>query len=274
MSGHGSPYCFKLAALLVKKQKPYVVMVGGIHISEDAQTVAYYKNAHHIIVHTQVQRKQLLQKEGFKELNIQVMPLGIDTTLFVPSEKNTEAIELLFVGRISRLKQIELCLETLAHVLMNQNKKATLTIVGPISDEKYFLELKALATELQIEQHITFVGSVEQNKLVPFYQKATLLVLPSAHESFGMVMVEAMACATPVAALKGSGGPDELIEGAFNGILSTKETFAQDILNFVLAVEMQSRLRVNARRMVEQKWSLRITEEALKASIAQVFVTL
>lgn len=274
MSGHGSSYCFKLATLLVKKQKPYLVMVGGIHISEDVRTVAYYQNAHHIIVHTQVQRKQLLQKAGFKNLNIQVMPLGIDTALFIPLEKNTPIINLLFVGRISRLKQIELSLEVLAHLLKNQNKNVTLTIVGPISDEGYFLELKTLAKQLQVANHVTFTGSIKQKELVPFYQKATLLMLPSAHESFGMVMVEAMACGTPVAALKDSGGPDELIEHAYNGLLTTKEMYAQNILDFAKSREMQSRLSANARDMVEQKWSLRKTEEALKASIEQVFVTL
>src|SRR5690606_15427167 len=232
MSGHGSPYCFKLAKMLSKKQKPYIAMIGGIHVSDDIRAKEYYQKAHHIIVHTEVQKKQLLQKEIFRNLNIRVMPLGIDTSLFTPKRKNPEQIELLFVGRISRLKQIELCIETLAYLLNNQKRKVNLTIVGPVSDESYYSELKKLAKHLQIEEHLKFVGSVAQEQLVSFYQKANLLLLPSAHESFGMVMVEAMACGTPVAALKGSGGPDEIVEDGINGILAVKETYTKRVLEF------------------------------------------
>ncbi|MAB37986.1 MAG: hypothetical protein CL528_10065 [Aequorivita sp.] len=271
MSGHGSPFCFKLAKMLVKKQKPYIAMIGGIHISYDLRAKTYYENAHHIIVHTEVQKRQLLQNEVFKNLNIRVMPLGIDTSIFIPKEKTSNSIELLFVGRISRLKQIELCLETLAFLIESQSRKVTLTIVGPVSDELYFSELKALAIQLQIPEKVDFVGSVEQSKLVPYYQKANLLLLPSAHESFGMVMVEAMSCGTPVVALKGSGGPDEIVENGINGILTSKDKYADKVLDYFQTKELNFNLSKNARHLVEQKWSLAQTEAALRSSINEVF---
>ncbi len=271
MSGHGSPYCFKLADMLVKKQKPYIAMIGGIHISDDLPAARYYKNAHHIIVHTEVQKKQLLLNTVFENLNIRVMPLGIDTSIFIPKEKASNSIELLFVGRISRLKQIELCLETLALLIKNQSKKVALTVVGPVSDEPYFSELKALVVQLQITEQVNFVGSVEQSQLVPYYQKANLLLLPSAHESFGMVMVEAMACGTPVIALKGSGGPDEIVENGVNGILTTKEKYAEKVLECLQSEALDFNLSKNARLLVEQKWSLAQTEAAFRSSINEVF---
>lgn len=274
MSGHGSKYCFKLAKLLHKKGKPYIAMIGGIHLSTEGQAKEYFKNAHHIIVHTEVQKKEMLQLETFENLNIQVMPLGVDTDIFFPLPKRFPDIELLFVGRITRLKQIELCLEALAFLLTNQKRKVTLTIIGPVSDAAYFLELKALADQLQITEHLDFVGTVEQKNLVSYYQESSLLLLPSAHESFGMVMVEAMACGTPVAALKGAGGPDEIIEDGVNGILATKKTFAERVMEFVQSEEMESVLSVNARMMVERKWNLVQTENALRESINQVFVNL
>lgn len=274
MSGHGSAYCFKLANMLVKKQKPYVTMLGGIHISDDLKAKKYYQKAHHLIVHTEIQKRALLQNSVFKDLNIRVMPLGIDTSIFIPKEKPSSTIELLFVGRISRLKQIELCLNTLHYLLEKQDKPVNLTIVGPISDETYFSELKQLAIKLQIVEHLKFIGSVEQVQLIPYYQKANLLLLPSTHESFGMVMVEAMACGTPVAAIKGSGGPDEIVENDINGILTSRAEYAQDILKHFKSLGKQQPLSIQARKSVEEKWSLKKTEEALRTSIEQVFVNL
>lgn len=271
MSGHGSKYCFELAKLLRKKGKPYIAIIGGIHLSTEGRAKEYFQKAHHIIVHTEIQKKQMLQLETFKNLNIVVMPLGIDTEVFKPIQKDTQDIELLFVGRISRLKQIELCLDALAFLHANQERKVKLTVIGPQSDISYFSELKTIAAQLQITEKVNFVGLVEQKDLVPFYQKATLLLLPSAHESFGMVMVEAMACGTPVAAIKGTGGPDEIVEDGFNGILATKETFSQRILELVEGEETLQELSHNARMRVKQKWSLEQTETALRNSINRVF---
>ena len=274
MSGHGSKYCFKLAKLLRKRGKPYIAMIGGMHLSTEGPAKEYFQHAHHIIVHTELQRKQLLQLETFKDLDIEVMPLGIDTEVFVPKQKNNPDIELLFVGRISRLKQIELCFESVDYLRNNQDRKVKLTVIGPVSDSEYYSELKALASELQIIDIVDFVGVVDHNNLVPYYQKAHLLLLPSAHESFGMVMVEAMACGTPVAALKGSGGPDEIVEDGFNGILASKESFAKQVLEFVQSTKMQQELTTNSRIMVEKKWSLKQTEVAMRKSIDKVFDTL
>ncbi|WP_432409984.1 glycosyltransferase family 4 protein [Rasiella sp. SM2506] len=271
MSGHGSPYCFKLAKMLAKKGKPYIAMVGGLHISENKKTFQYFNNAHHIIVHTEVQKQQLQQTDTFKNLLIVVMPLGIDTTVFIPKYKALKSFQLLFVGRISRLKQIELCIYTLAYLIENKVTNVSLAIVGPMSDAVYFEELKALATRLEVGSHITFAGSVLQKELVPYYQNANLLLLPSAHESFGMVMVEAMACGTPVAALKDAGGPDEIVLDKITGILATKETYAERILQYIQSEEMQHQFQTSSRLEVEKKWSLKQTEVALKATVNLVF---
>tara|TARA_R100000306_G_scaffold40532_4_gene39772 strand:- start:5172 stop:6302 length:1131 start_codon:yes stop_codon:yes gene_type:complete len=271
MSGHGSPYCFKLAKMLVKKGKPYIAMVGGLHMSTHQQAAEYYRQAHHLIVHTEVQKKELQKIPLFKTLSIQVMPLGVDTSVFKPKEKRPNTVNLLFVGRISRLKQIELAIETLAFLIEKQETEATLTIVGPVSDRVYFTELNTLASQLHVQEHVTFTGTIEQEHLVPYYQRANLLVLPSAHESFGMVMVEAMACGTPVAALQGAGGPDEIIDDNVNGILTQKALFAERILQHMQSSESQRQLEKNARLIVKDKWSMLQTENALRTSINQVF---
>lgn len=276
MSGHGSRYCFKLAKLLKRKGKNYIAMIGGIHMSNDKAAMEYYNNAHHIIVHTEVQKKYLLGLESFKNSSIRVLPLGVDTTLFKAltkseSTKSGSTKGLLFVGRISRLKQIELCLEALAYIKEQGLTNVNLTIIGPISDTRYFQELKDLTDKLQIKEQVLFVGTVDQVNLVPYYQKADLLVLPSDHESFGMVMVEAMACGTPVAALRGSGGPDEVLEDGVNGMLCTHDDYKVRILEYLSSPQLQYQMRESARKIAEEKWSISVTVDALRSSIHDVF---
>ena len=267
MSGHGSKYCFKLAKLLQKKNKPYITMLGGINIIKSKSLLEYYKGAHHLIVHTTYQKEKLQKDTFFKNLNIEVLPLGIDTDTFLPRQKDNDVFTLLFVGRISRLKQIEKGLEAVAYLKKNTNKKIVFNVIGPSSDINYLVELKTLTKTLNIKDSVNFIGALNQIQLVPYYQKASLFILPSKHESFGIVMVEAMACGTPVIGFKKSWGPDEIIEDGINGILTTEDSFKERILGFAKDEEAQKRLANNARIITLKKWTIAHTSQLLQKSI-------
>jgi glycosyltransferase involved in cell wall biosynthesis len=73
-----------------------------------------------------------------------------------------------------------------------------LVIVGGGRDEKYQSELRALVGELGIGNDVVFVGAVPLEQTVLFYRAADLLVYPSFSETFGLPILEAMACACPV----------------------------------------------------------------------------
>src|SRR5215831_5037220 len=73
-----------------------------------------------------------------------------------------------------------------------------LAIVGPGRDEKYVARLHALAAELGISADVIFVGGVPLEETVRFYQAADVFVYPSLNETFGLPILEAMACGCPV----------------------------------------------------------------------------
>lgn len=271
MSGHGSPYVFKLAKLLRRKQKPYIAMIGGINMSYSSEALNYYKSANHVIVHTNYQKNNLKKHYGFKDTVLEVIPLGVDISVFKPLKIAKEETELLYVGRISRLKQIEKIIESLNFLVHTKKEYVTLNIIGPESDIRYLKELKSLVSQYRLSPQVKFKGSLSQEQLIPFYQKATLLLLPSKHESFGMVMVEAMACGTPVIALKGSGGPDEIVENAINGFLCTDESFKHRIYDVITSKELLLELSINSRKLVEKKWSLAVTTECFRKMLHRVF---
>jgi glycosyltransferase involved in cell wall biosynthesis len=73
-----------------------------------------------------------------------------------------------------------------------------LAVVGFARDEKYAAELRALAGELGIANDVVFVGGVSHEDTARFYQAADVLVYPSFSETFGLPILEAMACGCPV----------------------------------------------------------------------------
>jgi glycosyltransferase involved in cell wall biosynthesis len=73
-----------------------------------------------------------------------------------------------------------------------------LVIVGKGRDERYVAQLHSLAAELGISRDVVFVGAVPLEETVRFYQAADALAYPSLNETFGLPILEAMACACPV----------------------------------------------------------------------------
>src|SRR5262247_2374649 len=83
-----------------------------------------------------------------------------------------------------------------------------LAIVGPGRDEKYVAQLHSLAAELGISDDVIFVGGVPLEETVRFYQAADVFVYPSLNETFGLPILEAMACGCPVVTSDTSAMPE------------------------------------------------------------------
>jgi glycosyltransferase involved in cell wall biosynthesis len=73
-----------------------------------------------------------------------------------------------------------------------------LAVVGPVRDEKYGAQLRALVAELGISDDVVFTGGVPLDETVRFYQAADVFVYPSFNETFGLPILEAMASGCPV----------------------------------------------------------------------------
>ena len=83
-----------------------------------------------------------------------------------------------------------------------------LAIVGAGRDEKYLAELHALVAELGIGDDVVFVGGVSLEETVNFYRAADVFVYPSLNETFGLPILEAMACGCPVVTSNVSAMPE------------------------------------------------------------------
>jgi glycosyltransferase involved in cell wall biosynthesis len=136
------------------------------------------------------------------------IPNGVDADLFHPaldgsSVRNQHGIPdgadiLLFVGALDRAHHFKGVSHLLRVFSRIEGEESVLLIVGDGDLREHF---GALADELRIAHRVCFVGAVPHRLLGPYYASASFLVLPSfPPESFGVVLIEAMACGKPVVA--------------------------------------------------------------------------
>jgi len=128
-----------------------------------------------------------------------------------------------------------------------------LAIVGPGRDEKYIASLHSLAAELGISGDVVFVGGVPLEETVSFYQAADVFVYPSLNETFGLPILEAMACGCPVVTSDTSAMP-ETAGGA--AVLSDPKDPASIARAIVEAAGSRDRLReAGLRRAGDFTWA-------------------
>ncbi len=149
--------------------------------------------------------KGLLAKEG-KEAT--VIPNA--TELFASSPIDTASASLLYVGRLEKIKGVQVALKALAQV-HKERSDTTLTIAG---EGAYRGELEALTKQLNLENKVHFVGHKTRDELYELYKDATVLLVPSLWpEPFGKVGVEAMSVGRPVIASNVGGVGEWLKDG-------------------------------------------------------------
>ena len=190
---------------------------------------------------------------------IHVIPFGVDLNVFIPNKKDESNTNKNFViGTIKSLEEIY-GIENLirAFKLLNNNSrdlKVKLLIVGEGTLKNY---LKNLCNDLQISDKVEFTGRVSHPNIVNYLHRIDIAVFLSKQESFGVSVIEAMACEIPVIVSKADGFK-EIVENEENGIFVDSENLTEisdKISKLIFDENLRSQLGANGKRKVEQHYN-------------------
>jgi len=199
-----------------------------------------------------------ITSEILKNLNFEVVPNGIKLQKFDKAlkEVNAEREEntALFVGRLTPDKGVSYFIEA-AKIVIKEYPKANFLIAGRGAYEKTLLTLSK-----GYEANIKFFGHVSWQDLIKLYRTSTVFTLPSFTrlEAFGIVLLEAMACETPVIASDIPGVRD-VIGGA--GLLvepKNPEKLADAILRIFANIDEAKSMGKRGRRLVESNYDWKV----------------
>ena len=162
-----------------------------------------------LIASTADESSELVNAYGADPSRVFVVPPGVDLSMFQPIDRDEARRKigygpgrmLVFVGRLERLKGVEVAIRALALLRDSNHDDLRLLILGEDSrdaDESETDRLKAVTAELGVRDRVDFLGSVAHHELPFFYAASDVCVMPSYSESFGLVGLEAQACGRPV----------------------------------------------------------------------------
>jgi glycosyltransferase involved in cell wall biosynthesis len=225
--------------------------------------VGRYSNRADAIIVISSKIKAALERMKVKK-PIYILPNCIDLDLFRKDRSwamdlrkkyniAPEAKVLIFVGRLSREKNLIFSLVALAEVLKKRKDVIFLFVGSGYQME----ELKKVANDLGVTGNVRFTGFIPHEKVAPYYSASDIFVMSSLSEIMPLTVLEAMACGLPAVVLDDAAFYDTVFEGE-NGFRVKEQkpaAFAEKVLELLVNKELYSQFSRKAEE-VAQKFSI------------------
>ncbi|MFH1457275.1 MAG: glycosyltransferase family 4 protein [Patescibacteria group bacterium] len=204
--------------------------------------------------------KSKLVEAGIDKNKVFIIPTPADLSKFLTFD-NRRVYELkqkypnkniLFVGRLEKVKNLDWFLDVFKEI-KNSYTDVRFLIAGEGSEKE---NLKLKVKNLNLEDSVKFLGKVDYEDLTNYYQLADIFVLPSLSESFGRVLVEAGASATPAVASATTGAKDIICdsETGFLAPINNQKQFIEKILRLLKDEKLAREIGEHAREFVRENF--------------------
>lgn len=253
-----------IGALL--KFHPYIVSVWGSDIYDFPKHNPFFKR----VVKFTLKRADMIlstsnvmakETSKYTKKKIEVTPFGVDTSVFKKQSVEKEEDEII-IGTIKKLDYkygIDTLIDSFDELIKrNPTKNLKLEIVGIGPDEK---KLKELVVQKHLTDHIRFIGFIPNTEVPKYLNRFDVYVALSRldSESFGVAIVEAMACETPVV-VSNVDGFSEVVVNNFCGFIVPKENpkqAADKIEEIISNQDIKNKFAKNGRQRVinNYNWS-------------------
>lgn len=206
---------------------------------------------------------------SYVDREIKVIPNMVDLNLFnmdmeYCDTENNNTFKFFSCAFLEEGKGMEYLIRAFARVFRDED--VSLRIGGDGSTREF---LENLSKELQIDKKITFLGALSREEVSKEMKKCDAFALPSEHETFGVVYIEALACGKPVIGAYNGGAEDIINEN--NGIIALKNN-VQDLGNSLKWIRnnYSDYDNLKIREEVVKKYSENVLIERLKGVYKEV----
>ncbi|HSA83530.1 MAG TPA: glycosyltransferase [Patescibacteria group bacterium] len=196
-----------------------------------------YKNRT-IITVSESSKKEII-KLGFKEEQIHVIHPGINNDLFYKTEK-AKVPTFVYLGRLQPYKNVDVLIKAFNKIAQDF-RSAKLLIAGSGESAS---DIKKLVQRFNLEKRVTFLGKVTEEEKIKLLGYAWAAVQPSQVEGWGITVIEANACGTPVIASNVNGLRDSIVADKTGILVGLKNTdqFADAMLSVITNAALRDNL--------------------------------
>ncbi|MFA6232947.1 MAG: glycosyltransferase family 4 protein [Bacteroidota bacterium] len=167
-----------------------------------------YRRVHFIIGSPSTHKEYL--EWGFPKDQVTVVNYCVNKEVYYPDASNSYDIHRIgYFGRLKKYKSVDHLLQAFNRI-RNEYPQLHLDIIGDGDDKK---RLEDVASQLDLHDRVTFHGFIDERDKAPMLQLMNFVVNTSSKEGWGLTVVEANACGTPVVAANVPGLRDSVVDG-------------------------------------------------------------